>query len=287
MINKIPESEIVLNEDGSVYHLNLLPSEVADNVILVGDPDRVKEVSKHFDRVDIKKQKREFVTHCGELAGKKFTVISSGIGTDNIDIVMNELDILVNVDLENRISQKELRKLNVVRIGTSGALQENIPLDSMIVATHGLGLDALMNFYEFNRNIELEKYINEHINYPFLKSYLTTASTEIISLFDDQFIRGVTGTCCGFYAPQGRRIRKDIVSVDIVSKLNTLKIPGIGRVVNFEMETSAIYGLADFFGFNALSVNAVVANRITQKFSKNAKLAVENAIVKTLEMLLK
>jgi uridine phosphorylase len=283
----IAESELVLNDDGSAYHLHILPQDVADTVILVGDPERVEAVSWHFDRIETKKHKREFITHTGFIGNKKFTVISSGIGTDNIDIVMNELDILVNIDLENRRVSKSPRRLRIVRVGTSGSLQKDIPVDSILLSSWGLGLDGLMNFYHFERDETLENNIRQQLSYPFINPYLTRASGSLLNLFDSSVERGITATCCGFYAPQGRKLRKNIVSRNIITNLNKLRVDGIGRVTNFEMETAAIYGLAQVFGFDALSVNAILANRITHEFSRQPQETVERTIRITLDALLK
>jgi len=295
MIHVIPESELILNVDGSVYHLNLLPKDLADDIILVGDPDRVEKVSAHFDKIEMKKEKREFITHTGYIGNKRITVLSTGIGTDNIDIVLNEIDILKNIDLESRMVKKELGKCRIYRVGTSGALQADIPVDSLLVSTHGIGLDGVMNYYQSRKDLDIENHIASQLGYDFILPYISYGSKALIDKFDDSFVRGATATCCGFYAPQGRMIRKNIVSDDLVQRLSKLNFSNIASkpelngliVTNFEMETSAIYGLSALFGFDAISVNAIMANRITNNFSKQGAKTIENAIVKTLEVICK
>ena len=295
MIHVIPESELILNADGSVYHLNLLPSDLADDIIIVGDPDRVEKVSAHFDRIEMKKEKREFITHTGYIGTKRISVLSTGIGTDNIDIVLNEIDMLKNIDLESRVVKKELSKCRIYRVGTSGALQADISVDTLLISTHGIGLDGVMNYYQNRKDLDIENHIASQLAYDFITPYLSYGSEDLIEKFDDSFVRGATVTCCGFYAPQGRMIRKNIVSEDLVQRLSKLKLSNIVnrpelndvRVTNFEMETAAIYGLSALFGFDAISVNAIVANRISNNFSKNGAKTVENAIVKTLEVICK
>jgi uridine phosphorylase len=295
MIHRIPESELILNEDDSVYHLNLLPPDLADDIIFVGDPDRVEKVSAHFDRIEMKKEKREFITHTGYIGSKRISVLSTGIGTDNIDIVLNEIDMLKNIDLESRLVKKELSNCRIYRVGTSGALQSDISVDSLLITTHAIGLDGVMNYYQNRKDLDIENQIYSQLGYDFITPYLSYGSIALADKFDDSFLRGVTATCCGFYAPQGRMIRKNIVSDDLVQRLsklsfsNTASKPKLNgsRVTNFEMETSAIYGLSALFGFDAISVNAIMANRITNKFSKQGAKTVEKAIVKTLEVICK
>lgn len=295
MIHVIPESELILNADGSVYHLNLHPSDLADDIILVGDPDRVEKVSAHFDRIEMKKEKREFITHTGYIGNKRITVLSTGIGTDNIDIVLNEIDMLKNIDLQSRVVKPELSNCRIYRVGTSGALQADIPVDSLLISTHGIGLDGVMNYYQNRKDLEVENHIASQLNYDFITPYVSYVSKSLIDKFDDSFVRGATVTCCGFYAPQGRMIRKNIVSEELVQRLSKLNLSNIAsrpelngvRVTNFEMETAAIYGLSALFGFDAISVNAIVANRINNNFSKQGAITIENAIVKTLEVICK
>ncbi|MDP3928512.1 MAG: nucleoside phosphorylase [Bacteroidota bacterium] len=283
MINKIPATELILNGDGSVYHLNLLPEDLGETVLLVGDPDRVSEVSKHFDSIQIKKQKREFITHTGTLGSNKISVISTGIGTDNIDIVLNELDALVNVDLATREIKSGKRDLNLIRIGTSGALQEDIPVDSILVSTHGLGLDHLLWYYQIEPDADVA-HLGKELGLDFLKPYFYQSHPDLLAQFDHRSLKGITATCCGFYAPQGRKLRANTQSGNLISSLQNLQLPQ-GKVTNFEMETAAILGLSKVFGFKAIAVNAIVANRITHQFSKNPADTIEKTILYTLDSL--
>jgi uridine phosphorylase len=286
---RIAESELILNERGAVYHLNLLPDEVGSIVITVGDPDRVSLVSKHFDKIEVKQQHREFVTHTGMLGGKRISVISTGIGTDNIDIVMNELDALVNIDLKERVIKSKLQSLNIIRIGTCGSLQTDVPEDSFIVSTHGLGIDNLLNFYAVSNNEEekniLQSFIGHtQLNERFAQPYIASASGYLLKHFVDGFYHGVTVTCPGFYGPQGRVLRLGLSNSEIINLLTTFHY-GNNRIVNFEMETSGIYGLGKLLEHNCLSLSAVVANRVEGRFSKNAAATVENLVEKTLEII--
>jgi uridine phosphorylase len=283
MNTKIPSSELILNTDGSVYHLNILPEDLADTVLLVGDPERVPEVSKYFDKIEIKKQKREFITHTGFIGSKRFSVISTGIGTDNIDIVLNELDILSHVNMATREIKSEKRDLNLVRIGTSGALQADIEVDSILVSTHGLGLDHLIWYYDVEPDFDVS-YLQKDLGLDFLKPYLFNASQSLLSKFDERSIKGITATCSGFYGPQGRMLRAGIKSLDLVQNLSNARINGL-RVTNFEMETAAILGLSKLFGFQAIAVNAIVANRINHNFSTKAHQTIDQTIQYTLEAL--
>ncbi len=284
MSQKIPESELILNPDGSVYHLNLLPGEIADTIILVGDPERVPQVSKHFDQLEMQKHKREFVTHTGRIGSKRISVISTGIGTDNIDIVLNELDILSNVNMATREIKSQNRDLFLVRIGTSGSLQEDIEVDSILVSTHGLGLDNLLWYYQVEHDANIS-YLAAELGLDFVKPYLFKASEELLNKFDARSIKGITATCSGFYGPQGRQLRKTITAPDLVARLGKIRLDG-NRVTNFEMETAAILGLSKLFGFKAIAVNAIVANRANHTFSKNGLQTIEKTIAYTLESLL-
>jgi uridine phosphorylase len=272
-MKQIPESELILNSDGSIYHLNLHPGEISDTIINVGDPDRVSMVSKFFDKIELKKQKREFVTHTGFYKGKRITVLSTGIGTDNIDIVYNELDALVNIDLKTRFVKEKLTSLKLVRIGTSGALQADIPPDSYVFSTYGLGLDGLLNFYKLE-NTEFEKKAIEAFisHYPnqgvFAQSYLSKSSSLLEQKLSEGMFKGMTASCSGFFGPQGRVLRAALARTDMIEKLNSFKYENL-RVTNFEMETGAMYGLARVLGHECAAVNVIVANRINQVFSKN------------------
>jgi len=271
-MNQIPESELILNPDGSVYHLNLLPEDISDVVINVGDPDRVSKVSSFFDSIEVKKQKREFVTHTGHYKGRRISVISTGIGTDNIDIVYNELDALVNIDLKTRTVKPSLTALNLIRIGTSGALQPEIPVDSFVFSTFGLGLDGLLNFYQYTNTPEeqaiIESFRKQYPNNCKLQeSYLTRSSLKLEHALSEGMHKGITASCSGFYAPQGRVLRYQLARTDMIEKLNSFR-HGEHKVTNFEMETGAMYGLAKILGHHCCAVNLIVANRIAQQFSK-------------------
>lgn len=287
MNKEIAASELVLNPDGSVYHLHLRPEHIARDIIIVGDQDRVKEVSKHFDRIEFQTSKREFVTHTGYIGNKRLTALSTGIGTDNIDIVFNELDALVNIDLNTRIPKEDLQSLNIIRVGTSGALQKDIPIDSILLSSYGLGLDGLMNFYKHTPNeteIELLKQINEKVSLP-IEPSLTSGSSELINLFKDNNLQqGITLTSTGFYGPQGRVLRLQPQVDRFIDDLAELNFDGL-RITNLEMETSAIYGLGRLLGHHCLSVNAILANRQRLTFSKDSHAIVEEAIQLTLSKL--
>ncbi len=278
---KISETDLILNPDGSIYHLNLLPGDVAETIITVGDQDRVGEASKYFDRIDLRKGKREFLTHTGWLGRKRITVISTGIGTDNIDIVLNELDALVNVDFTTRTIKEKLISLDIIRIGTSGTLQADIPLDSVLIADYGLGFDALMNFYPAKNSIretellDLIHAVFTGINLP--KPYLTAASPALINKIGFGLRSGITATAPGFYAPQGRQVRAENAVPDFLKLLKTFQYQQ-QRITNLEMETAGIYALAKVLGHEALSVNVILANRATLAFSNHPQQAIDKAI---------
>ncbi|AMR40903.1 MULTISPECIES: nucleoside phosphorylase [Elizabethkingia] len=264
MMNKLAASELVLNDDGSVYHLNLLPEDIAEKIILVGDPDRVPKVSQYFDKVEIKKNKREFYTHTGTLRGERITVMSTGIGTENIDIVMNELDALVNIDLKEKEFKKEQSSLELFRLGTCGSVNPDVEVDNMLVTENVVGLDGLLHFYqdyqfenEFSKNF-LEKFPYQNIK-PLL--YFSDWAKESAHYYQDAKYIGNTATFPGFYAPQGRQLRLKALDDQFLETLNDL------GVTNFEMETSAIYGLSKLLGHKAITVNCVIANRRRGEFS--------------------
>lgn len=268
MNTPIKASELVLNEDGSVYHLNLHPEEIAEKIILVGDPDRVEKVSSNFDKVEIRKNKREFYTHTGMLRGERITVMSTGIGTENIDIVLNELDALVNIDLKEKTLKKEHTALKLFRLGTSGSVNPEIEVDQMLVSKNAVGLDGLLHFYsdyhfenEFSRNF-LEKFPYEKIR-PMI--YFAQSSELLEPIYKDAKYHGNTATFPGFYAPQGRELRLKAVDNQFLETLNEL------GVSNFEMESSAIYGLSQLLGHHALTVNCIIANRRRGEFSADHK----------------
>lgn len=286
---KIAESEMILNKRGAIYHLDLLPEELAKTVIVVGDPARVKEVSKHFDEVEVIQQHREFITHTGRLGNKRISVISTGIGPDNIDIVLNEVDALANIDFNSRTIKPELTHLTIIRIGTSGSLQADIPVDSFVAGTHGLGLDNLLNYYRLENNEEEKQIIQQfaahtQISNVFSQPYISTAAASVLKHFVEGYHHGITVTCPGFYGPQGRVLRLGLTNPDLIDRLTEFTF-GQHRITNFEMETSAIYGLGKLLGHNCLSLNAIVANRIKKEFSKDGALAVENLIKKTLAII--
>ncbi len=286
-MNRIAESELIFNERGAIYHLNLLPEEIAETVLLVGDPDRVQQISKHFDSIEFQLQHREFITHTGYLGKKRISVTSTGIGTDNIDITLNELDALVNIDFESREIKSNLKSLNLIRVGTSGALQDDIPVDSFVASTHGLGIDNLLNFYRLNQNEEEKQLLHSFVTFAQLQGsigypYISGASSSLLKYFVNDFHQGITATCPGFYGPQGRILRMGISNPELINRLSHFRF-GPHRITNFEMETSAIYGLSKLLGHNCLSLNAVIANRVRKEFSKNGKETVEKLIQKVLE----
>jgi uridine phosphorylase len=288
-MNRIAESELIINSRGAVYHLNLRPEELADTIITVGDPDRVGAVSKHFDQIEHQFQHREFITHTGRIGQKRISVVSTGIGTDNIDIVLNELDALANIDFNSRTINPSLKALTIVRFGTSGSLQADIPVDSFVASTHGLGIDNLLNFYRHDNNEE-EKYIlREFVTHTQLDSktaspYIASAGTSVLKHFVDGYHQGITITSPGFYGPQGRVLRLGLSNPDLIDQFSTFRY-GNHRISNFEMETSAIYGLGRLMGHHCLSLNAIVANRVKKEFSKDGGAAVEQLITKSLGIL--
>lgn len=275
----IPESELILNPDGSVYHLNLLPEDIADTILFVGDQDRVPEVSKHFDTIELRKGKREFITHTGRIGTKRLSVISTGIGTDNIDIVWNELNQLANIHLPSRNINATHRALKVVRIGTSGSLQPDIEVNSLVVSSYGLGLDVLMHYYQLHQDtatLDLLKSIQQQIEIPFLKPYLVKAPGNLLQLFKE-CKHGITATCAGFYAPQGRVVSAAPTIDSLIERLSKVAASNY-RITNFEMETAGIYGLANIFGHEAVSINAIMANRITHTFTNDAQKMMDQTI---------
>ncbi len=282
-------SELILNPDGSIYHLNLLPGDIAQTIITVGDPDRVHEVSQYFDAIHLKKGKREFHTHTGTLKGKRITVISTGIGTDNVDIVLNELDALVNVDFATREIKKEFTQLDFIRIGTSGAIQGEIALDSFLLSEQALGLDGLLHFYKAEHE-EDQGFIEAFISYTGWSKkkalpYLCKSDTSLANIFKSNRIRfGVTATNPGFYGVQGRQIRLQADDTDFNAKLARFSHSNL-RVTNLEMETAGIYALAKLLGHRAVSLNCILANRSTNTFSNNPQDSVNELIKYVLERL--
>ncbi|MFD2562467.1 nucleoside phosphorylase [Aquimarina rubra] len=283
----IAESELILNQDGSIYHLNLKPEHLAKTVIIVGDPDRVERVTKYFDTVDYIINKREFHTQTGTYKGKKITVLSTGIGTDNIDIVFNELDALVNIDFEKREVKKDHTSLNIIRVGTSGALQPEIPIDSFVVSELAIGFDSLLHFYD-SKEIQFPQ-----ISEPLMKhlDWDKDKSTPYVVSFDkklgrhmqsEQTIKGFTITNVGFYGPQGRVLRLVTSDEQLNEKLASFSYAD-KKITNLEMETSGIYGMAKLLGHRAVSMNAMIANRATGQFSKDSKKTVDRLIQYTLD----
>ncbi len=285
----IKESELILNPDGSVYHLNLKPEHIANTIFFVGDQDRVSKISKHFDTIEFETQKREFKTHTGTYKGKRLSVISTGIGPDNIDIVLNELDALVNIDLQTRQPKESLTSLNIIRIGTSGSLQADIPVDSFLLSTYGLDLNGMLHFYQIDAisNPQLENAFISHTNWDKNKArpILINNSNALEKILESpKVFKGVTATAGGFYGPQGRVLRLPLFDGDMNAKIDSFNHNGV-KITNFEMETSAIYGLSKLLGHHACSMNAIIANRANGTFSKNPKKVVTDLIEYTLNKL--
>lgn len=291
MSKPIASSELVLNADGSVYHLKLKPEQLADTVIVVGDQGRVEEISVYFESIECKVQNREFVTHTGIFNGKRITALSTGIGTDNIDIVLNELDALVNIDLKSRTIKPEHTSLNIIRIGTSGTLMKDIPVDSIVVSSFGLGFDGLMHFYKFEENSEeraLLKEINIALNLPneLNKPYLVKADDRLFEILSKGFFTGITATASGFYGPQGRKLRLTPAVPDLNERMMNFEHNNL-NITNFEMETSALYGLSRLLGHKACTACAIIANRANLEYSKNYKPTMDLLIRTVLERLTK
>jgi uridine phosphorylase len=283
---KISETDLILNPDGSVYHLSLLPKNISDTIITVGDPNRVYRVSEFFDDIEFEMNKREFITQTGTYKGKRITVISTGIGTDNVEICLTELDALVNVDLKGREPKSRKKKLKIIRIGTSGALQEDIAVGSHLVSEFAVGLDNLMNFYqlemdEFEESIALD--IQQKIKIDF-EPYVVRGSELLKDQFSKGMIVGNTVTCPGFYAPQGREVRLKPRYPRLLDYLNAYHNKSADFwLTNFEMETAGYYAMGRLLGHEVLSVNAIVANRIKNKFSKDPNQVVDSLIKKVLD----
>lgn len=281
----IADSELILNPDGSIYHLNLLPEDIADTIIFVGDQDRVPLVSQYFDSVEVRKGKREFITHSGMLRGKRISVISTGIGTDNIDIVLNEIDALVNVDFKTKTIKDEMRSVNIIRIGTSGSIQENIDMGTILVSEYAIGFDTLMQFYKkayTSEEKEIQDAIHSHFSNLSFRPYVGKVSEKLLQRIGADLPKGITMTAPGFYAPQGRQIRSNNVYEDLIQKANSFKVSG-RQITNLEMETAGIYALCNMFGHHAISVNAILASRVKEKFSHNPSEIVDKAIRYVLE----
>lgn len=288
----IEDSELIINPDGSAFHLHLKPGEVGDLVILVGDPDRVKSVSSHFDSIEVRAQNREFISHTGKVGEKRVSVISTGIGTDNIDIVLNELDALVNIDFDTRTVKDKLTSLDIVRIGTSGSLQKNLLVDSWLISKKSIGFDGLLNFYS-NRDsvcdVDFEKSFTLQLNWNKLLTapYVCDASEKLFNkLFCDKLVSGVTISAPGFYGPQGRVLRLPIADAEINEKISNFRYQQY-QITNYEMECSAIYGLSKLLGHNAVTVCMIIANRKAGTFSSNYRVEMEKLIQYVLDKLSK
>ncbi|UZO80254.1 nucleoside phosphorylase [Aquimarina sp. ERC-38] len=282
-----PESELILNKDGSVYHLNLHPNQISDTIITVGDPDRVPQITKYFDKIYDQVQKREFHTTTGAYNNKRITVISTGIGTDNIDIVLNELDALVNIDIKTRKLKEKQTSLNLIRIGTSGAIQPDIKVNSFLLTETAIGLDALLPFYKEStiEDASLFQSLQNHFikNQFTIPFYMSEANKALVMRFEDsQLIKGVTLTNPGFYAPQGRALRLPLRFPNFNQMIRDFTFKS-QKITNLEMETAGIYGLANLLGHRAISLNAILANRATHTFSKHPDKTIEALIVFALE----
>lgn len=283
----IKKSELILNPDGSVYHLNLKPENIAKNIIFVGDLNRVDKVTKHFEFIDFTTQKREFKTVSGYYKNKRLTVVSTGIGPDNIDIVLNELDALVNIDLDTRAIKKELTQLNIIRIGTSGSLQQDIPIDSFLLSSHAIDLSGMLLSYQVDEisHPKIEEAFIKHTNWNEKKSYPIVIANSIDlgkKLSSKSIYQGITATAGGFYGPQGRVLRLAIQDPELNKKIDSFNFEG-NRITNLEMETSAIYGLSKLLGHQAVSMNAIIANRANGTFSENPYKVVDDLILYTLD----
>ena len=286
----IKASELILNPDRSVYHLNLRPEHLATTIITVGDPDRVDSITTHFDHIEFQTKKREFHTQTGTYKGKRITVISTGIGTDNIDIVFNELDALVNINLETRQIKTQLTQLEIIRIGTSGSIQKEIPIDAFLISEYAAGFDSLLHFYQ-----------SEHVQFPEISDalmkqtqwfdkksqpYVVKSDDDLLKKFSsDKTHKGFTVTNVGFYGPQGRVLRLPVQDVGLNDKLANFNYKGM-LITNLEMETAGIYGLSKLLGHKALSMNAIIANRATGEFTQNPKKVVNDLIAYTLDKLI-
>lgn len=278
----IGESQLLLNKRGAVYHLDLKADEIANTIITVGDPNRVKKVAQHFDKIEVKSANREFISNTGYIGNKRLTVLSTGIGPDNIDIVLNELDALVNIDLDTRTLNPTQKKLNIIRLGTCGSLQANIPVDSFIASSYAIGMDNLMHYYSYNNNTDEQYILNEFIQHNNLSGknitpYIAQASIRLLSRFTTGYTHGITATCPGFYGPQGRQLRAKTSLPYLLDALKNFNSRG-HKILNYEMETSAIYGLGKILGHNCVSISTVVANRATETASQNAETAIDHMI---------
>jgi len=285
-MNKFSEADLILNKDGSVYHLNLKPENVAENIIVVGDPGRVHRVSKHFEKIEFEMNKREFITHTGTYKNKRITVMSTGMGVDNIEIAMIELDALFNIDLKNRVPKENKKSFNIVRIGTSGAIQEDLKVGSQVVSDYGIGMDNLMQYYKLSQSeyeLEIGKKLREALNLPF-PPYVVKGSDALKKKIGKGLVNGNTVTSPGFYAPQGRQLRIEVTNPKFLDQITYFNHNGFW-LTNFEMETSMLYAFARLLGHEALSVNAILGNRVKGTFSKNPNKTIDSVILKVLDRL--
>ncbi|BDS10084.1 nucleoside phosphorylase [Aureispira anguillae] len=283
----LKNADLIINPDGSIYHLGIRPEDIADTVILVGDPQRVAKVTKHFDSIEFTKQKREFITSTGRIGNQRITCLATGIGVDNIDIVINELDALVNVDFETRMLKEQHRTLNLIRLGTSGAIRSDLPVESLVAADYGIGFDGLMLFYHQQLNQKAQGlqssfngFLKElNFDFPITPTY-SHASQQLIDLFQGaEWRHGITATATGFYAPQNRMIRAKSIVPDLFNLVEPFEYDNL-HLTNLEMETSAIYGLASILGHRALALNVILANRPTGAFAKDPK-ALERKLIRS------
>ena len=285
----IGASELIINDRGAIYHLNVRPDELADTIITVGDPDRVAQVSKYFDRIEHVCAHREFITHTGYIGNKRLSVMSTGIGPDNIDIALNEVDALVNIDFNTRLINEQKKSVSIIRMGTCGSLQGEVGVDQLVAGTHGLGIDNLLHFYKLENNAE-EKAIlsafeqHTQITTHKVQPYIASASAGLLKHFTEGYSHGITVTCPGFYGPQGRILRLPLQMPNLVDQMTSFRY-GNHHIANFEMETSAIYGLCNVLGHQCLSINVIIANRVKKEYSKDMAKAVDNMIQKSLGIL--
>lgn len=286
-MRKFRESELIINPNGSIYHLNLQPEQVAGKVILVGDQGRVPMVSAHFDKIEHKSHNREFVTHTGLYKNQPVTVLSTGIGTDNIDIVLNELDALANIDFRSRTTKDQLTSLEIIRLGTSGAMQKDIPVDTLVASSHGLGFDGLLHFYDYDSRLlateiteAFVKYTswNEKLPYP----YIVAANDKLLKRIAYDMTSGITATANGFFGPQGRELRIPLAYPDLNQRIESFQFQN-HRITNFEMETSALYALGKILGHKTLTVCSIIANRARKEYSADYKKTVEEMIARVLD----
>lgn len=282
-------SELILTKSGAIYHLNLKPEQLGGIILLVGDPARVPLVSKHFDKLQYKVQHREFITHTGRIGKHTISAISTGIGTDNIDIVMNELDALANIDFKSRIAKAQTTSLHIIRMGTCGTMQADVATDSLIVSSYAIGIDNLLHFYNLQNNTDEQYILHEfglhtRLQNSNIKPYISEASIQLRKYFGSDFLHGITVTAPGFYAPQARHLRTMPAIPNMMDAITTFSSRNM-RVLNYEMETSALYGLGKVLQHHCLSVSTVINNRATKTFSADANAAIENMIIKTLDAL--